>query len=73
MKKYKLYDYYEWKMELLGKFDNENEVAKACIQREADTDTECCFILTIYTNSNDLNIYQKIYNWTYTKNTLNFI
>ena len=68
MKKYKLYDDYEWDMELIGEFDNEKQVASACGQRELDTDNACCFILFIYTDSNYLNTYKKIYGWNFTEN-----
>ena len=70
MKKYKLYDNYEWYMELLGDFDNEKDVAIACNNRENDTDDECCLVLCVY--SDDLNIYQNCINWCYTENDLNF-
>ena len=66
-KKFKLYDVYEG-TELLGKFETKNEVAKACNQRDEETDGECSLMLL--TLNEDATKYKIVEDWTDTKTSI---
>lgn len=59
---FKLYDMYEGR-ELIGTYEKQSEVAKACTKYASDTDDECCFELRQFNADTDK--YTLIKNWTY--------
>ena len=59
MKKYRLYDDYDFSHELLGEFDTMQEVKAACKKRDEETDGE--WIPLLY----ETNPYKIVEDWSY--------
>lgn len=62
-KKYRLYDVYEWDFELLGEFDTMQDVRRAAVQRDKETDGECC--LSVFRFYKSSGVYDCLRSWTY--------
>ena len=63
MKKYRLYDDYEFSHELLGEFDTMQEVKAACKQRHEETDGEWEPLL--YKQNETTQKYHLVEEWSY--------
>ena len=61
MKKYRLYDDYDFSHELLGEFDTMQEVKAACKKRDEETDGE--WIPLLYETNESLN--KIVEEWSY--------
>ncbi|MDE7219699.1 MAG: hypothetical protein K2O45_08780 [Oscillospiraceae bacterium] len=62
-KKYRLYDVYECEFELLGEFDTMQDVRRAAIQRDKETDGECCLTVSRFYEIGE--VYERLRGWTY--------
>ena len=61
MKKYRLYDDYDFSHELLGEFDTMQEVKSACKKRDEETDGD--WIPLLYETNESLN--KIVEEWSY--------
>ena len=61
MKKYRLYDDYDFSHELLGEFDTMQEVKAACKKRDKETDSE--WVPLLYETNESLN--KIVEEWSY--------